>query len=71
MSVLKTLADPGNPYFAAVISKVSDANLHLANAQVALDPESKKFIEDAHLSVAKAIKAVCVALEKLDKVQGE
>lgn len=67
MLALREMADPNNPCFSTVIGKVAEANLNLANAQIALDPESNKDVADAHVSVAKAIKAVSVAMEKLDK----
>jgi hypothetical protein len=62
LTALKHLIDPLNPCHAKTIASASAANNHLEDALFALDSEcTGKFIEDAIVSVARAVKAISVA----------
>lgn len=62
LTALRHLIDPLNPCHAKSIASASAANNHLEQALFALDSETTtKFIEDAIVSVAQAVKAIAVA----------
>jgi hypothetical protein len=59
---LRHLIDPLNPCHAKTIASAAVAHAHLEDALLALDSEcTGKFIEDAIVSVARAVKAIAVA----------
>jgi hypothetical protein len=67
---MKRMIDPDDPCHFDSINRVSAANNHLENALIGLDSEANgKYIEDAILSIAKAIKAIAVARDKLKPKQ--
>lgn len=66
LTAMQHLIDPLSPCHAKSIQSAAAANGHLESALFALDSEvTNKFIEDAIVSVAQAIKAVQTAREAL------